>query len=586
MSSLSKLLDQLKKAAEKWLKENTPVTPSPPTDPTNPPAPNPPGGIVSDKILGLMMTDLLADPELENRRSDLLKFRAKYNTILSLLDLQKNGAIPSRPYVEWARNQTSLTALGEKNIKFLHSLGFKVHVILLNAWGAKHNFCDQMGSVQQSLPNEAALYSNTQLDRERAFVEDLLNKCGNEIDGILPLLEATQSGAANFGMKVAESIRSQGFKGKIIFNHISDARTELNKHNYKALGVLIASSLNSAAQWRSSTNDIKNTDGMNELTENNTALISEFTGGGGPFGFYIWAANLIGSKSGRSVYSENWVKYSKATGTSVPNPNPPPTPPPSSETPKQRMARLYPGLAEGGGNDGKTTSNSTIWKPKSDSDGKLVVVVGYSFPQITSVEIRKGGTLLDSLKKATNFGNGYRSNFRFPKGGPSYGSGLTLVVKTVEGDYSASIPNGGNRYDPVKFNKGVPPVVPPPNPNPNPPPPEPGMKTYFLESADGKSLTLRADLAAKIRYVDALTTINDPHVRGGTPPGSSIRITPSRSGNTWTLPQSIYSYKTGNVPNAWRMAFVPPPPSDVKWHTSINQGFVVNNKPYPPTTRK
>lgn len=592
---------KLEEEAKKWLEKNMPQVPTVPTNPGNPENPGTPsGGIVSDKIFGLMLTDVACDVDLKSREKELLMMREKYNTILTLLDLQKNGAKETRKYVDWARTRTELTDLGKKNIEYLHSLGFKVHVILLNSWGAKSGFTSQMGSTQESLINEAALYSSKQLDREREFISDLIDKVGNKISGIMPLLEATQSQAASFGMEMAKSIRAKGFTGQIVFNHIGEARTELNKYNYKSLGILLAGSLNDMNQWRASNNDIRNSDGMMSINANNTSQISEMTGSGGPFGFYIWALDLVGNKNGRSTYSKNYVTYSKAKGSSTPVTPPvnPPTPKPEepfNESPEARHKRLYPNIQLTGGNAGVAV-NKTLWKPQADVNqkptGNLVVVTSHNLPKMLSASVEKGGTVLESksVTSVLTAGNGYRLNWRFSKKGSAYGSGLTLRIKTVDGDYVGSIPNGGNRYDPVELKKvsgGANPPVTPDNPPVTPPTnPSDSMKTYFLESADGKSLTLRPDFAAKIRYVDVLTKINDPNVRGSTGPGSQIIIKPVRSGNTWTIPASIYSYPTGNVPNAWRMAFVPPPPDDVKWHTSINQGFVVNGKAYPPTTRK
>lgn len=101
------------------------------------------------------------------------------------------------------------------------------------------------------------------------------------------------------------------------------------------------------------------------------------------------------------------------------------------------------------------------------------------------------------------------------------------------------------------------------------------------------SITLRADFAAVVGKIDALTTINE------TAPGkaTSTAIPATRTGNTWTLPQALAGYPVGNRPNTWRIRLTGTPPAGVTYHTSIMQAFVRTTdygtgKTYPPTTRR
>ena len=484
---LNALLAELKKKAAEWLAKNGGQIPKIPEIPKVP-APTEESAIVSDKVFGVMLTDLLCDTQLENRRSDLLKLRAKYNTILSVLDLQKNGTKQTRPYVDWARSRTELTALGEKNITFLHGLGFKVHVITLNAWGAKSGFTQQMGSTQEPLPNEASLYSDKQLEREKSLLSDLLSKVGDKIDGIMPALECTQPQAARFNLELAKFLREQGFKGKIVFNLISSAGQELQKLNFRAYNVLLAPSINTPAQWRASSADIRNTDGMTELTDSRGDLIAEFTRTGGPQGFYLWSSSLVGSKAGRSSYASSWVTSAANLGSTTQpkpedpvKPHDPPRPEVPGESPEARHKRLYPKVQLTGGNAG-TATNKTLWKPQADVNGKptgnLVIVTAHNFPKINYVSVEKGGANIEKkgIDTVITAGNGYRLNWRFSKKGGSYGSGLTLRVSTVEGDYTGSIPNGGSRVDPVDMKK-VSNIPVPQDPKPFPKPQEPKPET-------------------------------------------------------------------------------------------------------------
>ncbi|MFO1528619.1 MAG: hypothetical protein U1F77_02515 [Kiritimatiellia bacterium] len=72
-----------------------------------------------------------------------------------------------------------------------------------------------------------------------------------------------------------------------------------------------------------------------------------------------------------------------------------------------------------------------------------------------------------------------------------------------------------------------------------------------------------------------------------------VAIAATRSGNTWTIPQSLAAYPRGNVPNTWRIRLGATPPAGVTYHVNIMQSFVrVGDNPYgpgnvtyPPTTR-
>ena len=87
-----------------------------------------------------------------------------------------------------------------------------------------------------------------------------------------------------------------------------------------------------------------------------------------------------------------------------------------------------------------------VWKPISEGDGKLVVLLPSSYVgRVSSVTIRRGGATLESGRFAGNT-NGNRPTFRFSKPGAGYGSGLTAVATLrTGGSVSWNIPNGGSR---------------------------------------------------------------------------------------------------------------------------------------------
>lgn len=79
--------------------------------------------------------------------------------------------------------------------------------------------------------------------------------------------------------------------------------------------------------------------------------------------------------------------------------------------------------------------------------------------------------------------------------------------------------------------------------------------------------------------------IHDPNHR---PPV----VQATRSGNTWTIPAPLDSYKTGAIPNTWRISLSKVPPPDVTYHIDLWQTFIRSTeikqglgKTYPPTTR-
>lgn len=87
-----------------------------------------------------------------------------------------------------------------------------------------------------------------------------------------------------------------------------------------------------------------------------------------------------------------------------------------------------------------------VWKPVSEGDGRLVVLLPSSYVgRVSGVTIRRGGSVLESGRFAGNT-NGNRPTYRFSKPGAGYGTGLTAVATLrTGGSVSWNIPNGGSR---------------------------------------------------------------------------------------------------------------------------------------------
>ena len=104
---------------------------------------------------------------------------------------------------------------------------------------------------------------------------------------------------------------------------------------------------------------------------------------------------------------------------------------PKSDPSVKRLVRMYGRrITHFGGGNKQPPVESALWKPASDSDGKLVV--------ITPSSKRADFCMVGSEKKTSlSIGNGWRPHFRFSKPGASgYGS---KPVVTVGGVGSASI---------------------------------------------------------------------------------------------------------------------------------------------------
>lgn len=114
----------------------------------------------------------------------------------------------------------------------------------------------------------------------------------------------------------------------------------------------------------------------------------------------------------------------------------------------------------GGGGHGSSPKSSVgskvdgpggfLWKPVSESDGNLVVLLPPELKgQVSSVEIQDAaGNTIDTGRFSGDQKNGGRPHFRFGKPGAAYGDGLTAVAKTTDGrEIRFEVGTGGARHD-------------------------------------------------------------------------------------------------------------------------------------------
>ena len=290
-------------------------TPTPPTD--LPDAPR-------DIIRGIMLTDAVCDTRLKRvRTEEYAYYRSAYNTILTLADLQKGlGKIITRPYVDWARDRNKLTDLGIRNIRWMAKQGYDVHLILLNSWAIKKGYGSLCGSVQADISENELYNSNQYIDEQVEFVQDVMAKTGDAVTSVMLTLEAEDPAVVPFSVVVASGLKDIGFTGSITNNLVGQAR-ESGTAEMRANGIGVANSINRGVDWSSSTNDIRNSDGMFELNYTRTELITELTANPGPDGFYIWAKELVGDSNGRSKLRSEYADYAAKVVPEPPDVIPP-----------------------------------------------------------------------------------------------------------------------------------------------------------------------------------------------------------------------------------------------------------------------
>ncbi len=92
------------------------------------------------------------------------------------------------------------------------------------------------------------------------------------------------------------------------------------------------------------------------------------------------------------------------------------------------------------------SSGGFVWKPISEGDGNLVVLIPSSFAgKVSGLDVRKGGAVVVRGRFTGNT-NGNRPTYRFSQPGSGYGSGLTVVATLSDGSSRTwSIPNGRTR---------------------------------------------------------------------------------------------------------------------------------------------
>ena len=120
---------------------------------------------------------------------------------------------------------------------------------------------------------------------------------------------------------------------------------------------------------------------------------------------------------------------------------------PSSSSSGQTTSRAAPSSSSvSSSSTSSGSSGGFVWKPVSDSNGNLVVLLPSSYAgKVRSCDVVKGGSVVERGNFVGNT-NGNRPTFRFGQPGAGYGTNLTVVARMSDGSTRTwSIPNGGQR---------------------------------------------------------------------------------------------------------------------------------------------
>jgi hypothetical protein len=103
-------------------------------------------------------------------------------------------------------------------------------------------------------------------------------------------------------------------------------------------------------------------------------------------------------------------------------------------------------------------SQTFLWKPVSDSNGNLVVILPAKFNNLIDGPVKVNGT----PGRFSAVANGNRSHWRFDKPGAAFGSNVVVTWTATGKTYSVTVPNGSARWSTDDVANPVIPAVPTP----------------------------------------------------------------------------------------------------------------------------
>ncbi|MFO1522287.1 MAG: hypothetical protein U1G05_09665 [Kiritimatiellia bacterium] len=107
--------------------------------------------------------------------------------------------------------------------------------------------------------------------------------------------------------------------------------------------------------------------------------------------------------------------------------------PPATTSSAAKPATTTTASSSGGG-------GGFLWKPVSDSNGDLVVILPSQYNgKVSSVSVN------GERGSFSGIANGNRTHWRFSKPGAAYGTNVKVVASTSGGNVTWTVPNGGSR---------------------------------------------------------------------------------------------------------------------------------------------
>lgn len=165
-------------------------------------------------IEGAMVTPLLVmrNEKAVRQQVKQLAKSTNYNSVFSLVDLQAG-----RDYIAPGRTRTALTKIAERNLRIILESGLTPIVISRNDWAQRNKQASipSLGNAP-ALADQAAFYSDAMFKQECKF-----------LDSIRPYwpwihlqisIEPYREESAGFAVNLAEWLRIEGFKNRIIVN--------------------------------------------------------------------------------------------------------------------------------------------------------------------------------------------------------------------------------------------------------------------------------------------------------------------------------------------------------------------------------
>lgn len=92
-------------------------------------------------------------------------------------------------------------------------------------------------------------------------------------------------------------------------------------------------------------------------------------------------------------------------------------------------------------------SGGFLWKPVSEGDGKLVILLPGSLRGRVSGCTISGSFGSENGRFTGDTHNGNRPHYRFSRPGANYGSNITVTARTTDGTRTWRIPNGAQRNE-------------------------------------------------------------------------------------------------------------------------------------------